>query len=403
MTTTFVRRAAVLATLLFASTLAHADRAEAERFFRNGAAAYKAGQFAAAAENFDKAFERFQAAEIAFSAAQAHRLQYQADVDPRHLDRAITLFERYLADAPKGSKRKEAQTHLDRLREIRRMTAPGAGTAVAAAAAPVAETPQLYISVALDTALITVDGKPVQRYTPVDVEAGEHVVVVSADGHLTETRTVPVGTGRSMVAIDLAAKPALLAVRTAPEARITVDGRPVVFRGTTTEVMPGRRLVTVAARGRAPVSQEVELEPGESLQLDAPLAPTAQRRAVTWVWIASGALAASALVTGGIALHADFEAADLRDQQPFGAPGSTDAVDYANASDRRDRYRTLGFVLGGAAVLGFVGGLAMYYLDNPAADSQLRPLEPKGEGGFMPMAFGAGLGDGLGLGYGGSL
>ena len=72
------------------------DRAEAERFFRLGADAYKEGKFDAAAANFDRAYEHLKAPEIAFSAAQAHRLQHQArrlqypaDHDAAHLKRAV--------------------------------------------------------------------------------------------------------------------------------------------------------------------------------------------------------------------------------------------------------------------------------------------------------------------------
>jgi len=388
-------RAAVIALSLGIAAPAHADRTEAERFFRNGAQAYKDGQFAIAATNFDKAFEQFAAAEIAFSAAQSHRLQYQADNDPVHLARAIFLFERYLELEQQGGRRRDALAHLERLRDIRAKLQTSTATVQV-----VEQRPELYVSVGLEAALITVDGAPAQRYTPIVVAEGDHDVVVTADGYVPATRKVPVGKGRSMIAIELTPLPATLTVRTAPGARISIDGRPVALRGDATEVAAGRRLLTVSARGRTPVSREVELTPGGALAVDAPLSVTAQRAAVRWIWVASGVLATGALVAGGVSLQADLEASDLRDRRPFGAAGTTDVASYEGARDRRDRYRTTGIALGGAAVLAFAGGLAMYFLDNPSTESQLRPVEPsRGGAGFAPIALGDDLG--LGVGYSG--
>ncbi len=192
------------------------------------------------------------------------------------------------------------------------------------------------------------------------------------------------------------ARPATLEIKSQPDARITVDGRPVLLRGGATEVAAGRRWITVSARGRRPISREVTLAPGHRLTLDAPLQPTSQRRAVPWVLVGSGALLAGTITTTAVAIAADFSAADLRDRDPLPA-SETDR--YERYRDRRDRFRTASFALGGAALLAAAAAAVMYYTDEPSADALLRPVEQKPDAGFTPVALGAGLG--LGLGYAG--
>jgi hypothetical protein len=154
----------------------------------------------------------------------------------------------------------------------------------------------------------------------------------------------------------------------------------------------------VSARGRRPISREVVLAPEQQLTLDAPLQPTAQRRAVRWVTIGAGALLGGALATTAVALHADFAAAGLRDREVLPAG---EAARYEQLRDRRDGYRTASFLLGGAALAAAAVAAVMYYVDEPSPDAPLQPVEPApaGGGGFSPVAIGDGLG--LGLGYAG--
>src|SRR4051812_178486 len=206
------------ALLCLAGSAAADDRAAAEQFFRIGADAYKSGKFDAAAANFDRAYENLKAPEIAFSAAQAHRLQYQADRDPAQLKRAIELYEAYVSGAPDGARRKDAVVYLERLRDMLTKLAPGQLMVAK-------ERPSLYVSIALDQARITVDGAPAERHTTIDVAPGEHVVAASADGYVAQHQRVRVGAERAMVAFELAPLPAIVAIRSQRDAQITVDGR----------------------------------------------------------------------------------------------------------------------------------------------------------------------------------
>jgi hypothetical protein len=380
--------AAALA-LCLASPAAADDRGAAEQFFRIGADAYKSGKFDAAAANFDRAYENLKAPEIAFSAAQAHRLQYQVDRDPARLKRAIELYQAYITGAPDGARRKDALVYLERLRDALDKIDP---KQIAVAT----ERPSVYVSIALDRARITLDGTTIERHTSIDVAPGEHVVAASADGYLPQEQRIRVGNERAMIAFELVPRPATIAIKSEADARITVDGRPVLLRGMSTDVPAGTRWITVSARGRTPISREVTLEPGQAVTLDAPLQPTAQRRAVRWVEIGAGALLAGTIVTTTVAIVDDFAAANLRDRKPL---LTTDAGDYNRLRDRRDQFRTASFALGGAALVTAGIALVMYYTDDPSADALLRPIENKPDQGFTPMAFGGGRG--LGVGYAG--
>lgn len=375
--------------LCLAAPAAAEDRAAAEQFFRLGAEAYKSGKFDVAVTSFDSAYENLKAPEIAFSAAQAHRLQYQVDREPAHLTRALELYRAYVEGAPSGAKRKDALVYIERLEEALKKVDP-------AQLARAPQKPGVYVLLALAGARVTLDGQTIDPNTPVDAPPGEHVIVASADGYFPEERRIKVGDGVAPVPLELKPRPATLEIKSEPAAQITVDGRPVLLRGTQTEVAAGRRWITVSARGRRPISREVTLEPGKRLTLDAPLQPTTQRRAVPWVAAGAGVLLAGTLVTSAISISASFSAAELRDKQPL---PTGEVQRYNELRDRRDTLRTTSFLLGGAALLTAGVAAAMYYFDEPSADVLLRPVEQRPDAGFTPMALGAGLG--LGAGYAG--
>ena len=119
----------VAALTLILTGTARADRAAAQRYFRNGAEAYHAQNFEAAAEAFDLAYAELPLPEIAFSDAQAYRRLYQADPQPGHVKRAIELYRAYLAAVKSGGKVREASDHLEALQaELRKLETAGITT-----------------------------------------------------------------------------------------------------------------------------------------------------------------------------------------------------------------------------------------------------------------------------------
>ena len=84
------------------------DVERAKESFRAGATAYAAGDYLAAIQALDAAYQLTPLPAIAFSLGQAERRQYFVDHASDHLRRAISLFHRYVELSPTGSRRADA-------------------------------------------------------------------------------------------------------------------------------------------------------------------------------------------------------------------------------------------------------------------------------------------------------
>lgn len=377
----------ILIILVMLARVAHADdRAVAERYFRAGAKAYAAQNFAAAATNFDEAYKAMPMPEIAFSAAQAYRRLYQLDPKPHYVRRAVELYQHYLAKVKTGGRVGDAADNLaDLKRELAKLEAAGLSTT----AAPTKPQTRLGINVsagdqselaalreigdATGTALqvtTTIDGAKVEPFTLVEVTAKEHVITVSADGYFpVEKKAVGIEGQSTFVDVELQPKPAKLALKTESDARISIDGRFVATAPTAPlELAAGKHLVTVLRRGREPFAKELSVERGQQMALTASLVPTARRRAVPWLLTASGVLLAGATTTGVFAVLRDQRASELRDDIQMGNQPASVADDLDRIVSSRDRFVTWTCVLGGAAVV--AGGVAgvLFYVDTPSPE-----------------------------------
>ncbi|HEY5938863.1 MAG TPA: carboxypeptidase regulatory-like domain-containing protein [Kofleriaceae bacterium] len=376
----------VVVQILFMPSPALADRADAEKYFRAGAKAYAAQSYAAAAANFDEAYRALPLPEIAFSAAQAYRKLYRTDRQPQHVRRAVELYRIYLKEVKTGGRVGDAGDNLAEMeRELERVDARGAATKPAATV----ERTRIGVTVtlldrepakgdpgavreiidatsdALPGIAITLDGKPLQPFALVDVSPGDHAITVSGDGYVPVARTQRAVTGATaLVEVALVPKPAKLVVKTEDGARIRVDGRPIA--STTFELPAGQHLVAVERRGREPFAREISVTRGQELVVRAPLAHTAKRRAVPWLFGGAGVLAGGAIASSILAFVASSNASDLDAQIAAGnaAPAVADALDRELA--RRDDFRTTALVLGGGAVAASAVGLLFYLFDRPA-------------------------------------
>lgn len=390
-----MKHTALVLAILLAAAPALADRAVAEKYFRTGAKAYAAQSYGAAAANFDEAYRALPLPEIAFSAAQAYRKLYRTDRQPQHVRRAVELYRIYLKEVKTGGRVGDAADNLAEMeRELERLEARGATTKPAAApsaAAPSAaaiERTRIGVTVtlgdrepepgamreiidatsdALPGIAITLDGKPLQPFALVDVAPGDHAITVTGEGYVPVERVQRAVAGATaLVEIALVPKPAKLVVETEAGARIKIDGRPSA--SATLELAAGTHLVAVERRGREPFAREISVTRGQELTLRAPLAYTAKRRAVPWLFGGAGVLAGSAIASGVLALVASSNASDLDMQIAAGnaAPAVADALDRELA--RRDDYRTAALVLGGGAVAAGAVGLILYVFDRPVSD-----------------------------------
>lgn len=379
----------VVVALASATTVARAQemtpekRAEAERFFRAGERAFDAGQYDVAAQAFEEAYSRLPLPAIAFSAAQAYRLQYFIDKDPPKLKRAVALYRAYLEAVDKGGRRDDAAANLAELEPIlQRMEAEQARAGMG----PIEDRPtvevttQLMVSTQVETAVAAIDGgEPGAVPLVREVKPGPHTITVEAEGYFPETLKQTAVEGRLIVVeVELKPKPALLRVRVEAGAEVSIDGRPA---GTAPfarplELAAGKHLVTVAKRGREAWTREVELARGQELSLDVSLRVTAQRKASYWVMGGAGAAFVGAGVYGVLALGSDERAEDLDDKRRAEGLSSAELDDYEAAVDERDARRGRTYLLLGVGGALAVTGALLYFIDTPRAE--------------MPAAFSAG-------------
>jgi hypothetical protein len=366
------------------------DRKAAERYFKAGAKAFAAQSFEAAATNFDEAYKALPMPEIAFSAAQAYRKAYQVEAKPEFVKRAVELYEFYLSKVKSGGRVGDAaHNHAQMKRELDRLGAAGIKTSSTAApktrlginvsaadqAASDIGTLREIGDPAVDTAIkgltATVDRKPVEPFSLVEVDAKEHVIAVAADGYFpVEKKTVAVEGQSTLVDVELKPKPAKLTVKTEGDAKILVDGRTVATTPSGPVDLPqGKHLLAVLRNGREPFAQEVALNRGQDLAVNAELHKTGRRKAVPWIFGGAGLLAAGAVTTAIVAHSRNSHAEDLQQMIEMGNQPPSVADDYDSTIKSRDKLVTWTWILGGAAVAAAGTGTLLLVFDTPTADS----------------------------------
>ncbi|HET6613832.1 MAG TPA: PEGA domain-containing protein [Kofleriaceae bacterium] len=363
------------------------EREVSKRWFRAGERAYGAGQYSVAAEAFERSYAALALPAIAFSAAQAYRLQYFVDKDTAKLERAIQLYRAYVKAVKKGGRRDDAVASLAELEPI--LARMGGGTGASAAPPPAPTRTRLMVFGNIDGASAKVDGAtagtlPVTR----EVKPGPHKIKVSAGGYFPTERTVTAVKGELVaVEINLSARPATLAIDASDGAVIEVDGRKVgqTPLGRPVEVSPGTRLVTVTLSGHEPFSKTVKVERGETIKLDPALPSTTQRRVSYAVLGTSAALLVGAGVTGFFALRADADASDINDRRATGTISVADLAEYNRRRGDRDNYLAWTYGLAGAGAAVGITGALLYFMDHPEPESQPISAAPAGDIALAPI------------------
>jgi len=382
-------RAAALAIAVVVAAAAPAgadgDRTAAERFFRAGERAYNAGQYLAAAEAFEEAYRLLPVPAIAFSTAQAYRLQYFLDKQPGHLKRAVELYRLYVDQQKTGGRVGDAATSLAELEPLMaRMEAEGKMSA----AAPPPKATRLMIVSQIDGARGTVDGAGGPLPLVVEVAPGEHAIAVEADGYFPVTLKASALDGELVpVEIDLKPRPALLDVTAEAGARVAIDGRSagtVPLRGF--ELPAGKHFISVSRRGRRPFSREVVVARGDRVSLAPTLRATTQRRLSWWVLGGAGVLAVGAGLTGVAALSADGDAADLDEKRRSRGITLAELDRYDQLRRDRDDAVRATWILGGAAAATAAAGVLLVLIDTPETEPPPMSREPSAPPASSPLA-----------------
>jgi tetratricopeptide (TPR) repeat protein len=382
------------------ASVAHADgpsardRREARRLFRAGEQAYHAGKYALAADAFEAAYALLPAPQIAFSTAQAHRLQYFVDKDVKHLARAVELFRLYLEKTPEGAQRDIAVTHLSeiepmlqRLEEAaNRLARPGdAGRASARPA-------EVMLTSPVPGAKGSIAGTSGALPLKVEVEPGRYEATVTAEGYAAGTKTVDVVAGRFFVVeVPLRPIPARVSVRTSDGATVLVDGRAEADTPlrAPVELPAGSYALSVRKRGHRLWSRDIEVERGQAMSVDVELRRTRQRMVSYGVFALGGVVLAGGVLVNLRAVQEGNEASKLAEMYETVGFTREQLAAYERHRDERNRAVLASFALYGTALAATAGGFLLYWLDLPDV-TRVRREKSGGERPQVTPLFGEG-------------
>ncbi len=368
--------------------------ARAKRLFRSGERAFEIGRYATAARAFEQAYALEPLPAIAFSVAQANRLQYFVDNDVRRLSRARKHYRTYTNQVSQGRRRGDAVRFLS---EIEPILAKHSG-ARSSGARDRAST-ELMVSSNATGASASLDGaKPEAMPLIAKVKPGVHKVRVEAKGYFPEQIEATAVQGR-LVALDAALRPRPAQIRlhvVHGGARMSVDGQP--WRNVPADVLElpaGRHVIRVARRGHKPWTRTFKLGNGQTVESNVSLDSSGQRKLSYWVLISAGASLATAGIWAALARSSHSKASDLSDTSELRALTRDELEQYDALIDKRDSRKTVTYALAGAGGALLVTGALLYYFDNarpeaPTAKSRitLTPmLQPSGAGMGVATTF----------------
>ena len=342
----------------------------ARTFFNAGAQAYAAGRYGDAVRSFEEAQTLAPRPQLLFSLAQAERKEFFASNDGSYVRRAIAHYKQYLDQVPSGGRRSEAteaKADLEaRLARLDPQQAAGTGTTAEKRKARVT----VYSATA--SARVSIDGGPAQELPYFgDLEPGKHRVRVFADGYFDGEREVSGDRAIDQpVDLPLKERPSMVTVALDQTADILVDGRIVAVAPVRQpiEVPPGPHVLSVAANGKKPYSQEVVLPRGKAFRFEPHLEASGQR-VVALTMLGVGAVG---LVTGGVfgvlALGQEGRAKNVQSDRDSGNISADRLEAYNRAIDRRDAFRNTSLVVASSGAAFAVGGALLYFFDRPTVN-----------------------------------
>ena len=388
------------------------DLARAKESFKAGATAYAAGDYLAAIQALDAAYQLTPLPAIGFSLGQAERRQYFVDHGRSHLERAITLFRQYIEGSPGGSRRADA---LDALSQLEPLSAaqPQSTAPIGHRADDAVRRTRVLITSDAPGARIVLDGS-VASASPLirEVEPGKHRVQVEAPGFYPTQREVTAITGELLLTqMALRERPSTLALWTSPDADIYVDGGFVSAGGggVILQLGSGKHRIAVGQKGYRVAVRDVTLLRGKAQTLRVELEQTPQRMTSEGLFIAGGAALGSSLIFSALAIQSEGKAESFLARQAHGNVSSSELYRYGTTIIDRDRYRIATSASLAASAGLFITGLFLHELDQPNPQLLFRTAprsgaEPHAQGPgalvsrlqVAPVVYGDGIGALLG-------
>jgi len=369
-----------LASPSFAQSGPDLERAKAS--FKAGANAYAAGDYLAAIQALEDAYEISPLPAIAFSLAQAERKQFFVDERRAHLERALQLFRRYLAEEARGARREDAQLAIKQLEPLLETKPRAADAPPKAQARP---TRLMIVSDAPGARITLDDGAASASPLIREVTPGKHHARVQANGYVDAERDVTALSGELLLTeVRLTERPGIVKVSAPAAAEVYVDG---VFVGqggdwVTVPLAPGTHQLSVAQQGRRLARRDIRLERGKTRTEVVTLEPTTQRTLSELLFIGGGAAIGASLVLSAFAVRSENRAEDFLQQWHRKNVDSDQLVAYNASLVERNRYRTAAGVSVAGAFGMFITGLFLHELDQPRSPATRRPDElPRATGG----------------------
>jgi tetratricopeptide (TPR) repeat protein len=352
------------------------DIERAKASFKAGANAYAAGDYLAAIQALETAYELSPLPAIAFSLAQAERKQYFVKQERQHLERALELFRLYLQQEPRGARREDALSAIALLE-------PLLGGKPAPSEAPAkahARPTRLMIVSEAPGARISLDGgQPSPSPLIREVTPGKHRTRIVAQGFLDVERDVTAVAGELILTeVELSERPSTLYVSAPLGAEVYVDGV-YVARGGPSLAVPlgtGRHQLAVGQKGKRLVRREIEVERGKTSTAVVRLEPTAQRSLSELLFIGGGAALGAGVALTAFAVRSENRAETFLARLGNRQVGSAELVSYDASVAERNRYRTAAAISIAGSLGLFVTGLFLHELDHPNFTSPLQPDVP---------------------------
>jgi len=338
----------------------------AKESFRAGATAYAAGDYLAAIQALEAAYQLTPLPAIAFSLGQAERRQYFVDHGRPHLVRAIALFRRYIEVAPSGSRRADA---LEALSQLEPLSAASPEPSSVPARAEEARRTRLLVTTDAPGARITLDGSGAAASPLIrEVEPGKHRVQVEAPGFYPAQREVTAVAGELVLAqMPLRERLSILSVWTSRAAEIYIDGAFVSQGGPgiVIQLSSGPHRLAVGQKGYRVAVRELNLTRGNAQTVRVELEQTSQRFVSDALFVAGGASLWASLVLSSLTVRAEGSAEEFLGRRAHRNVSGAELYRYDSTIAERDRYR-LGTTVALAASAGFfITGLFLHELDQP--------------------------------------